>query len=160
MRNLKAIVITLAAALLLTLLPMPAWAIWARPAWVLLVLIYWVMMTPSQVNIGVAWSTGLLLDLLTGTLLGEHALALTIVVYMVCRLRMRINMYPLLQQSFSILVFVSTYQLILYAVQGSIGNAPHTHLYWLSSLTSMLLWPWLYSVMKDYSRWFRIVMAE
>ncbi len=160
MRNFKPIVITLAAAMLLTLLPMPEWAIWARPAWLLLTLIYWVMIAPSHVNVGVAWTVGLLLDILTGTMLGEHALAFTIVIFMVCRLRMRINMYPMLQQSFSILVFVSIYQVILYGVQGFVGNAPHTHLYWLSSLSSMLLWPWLYAVLKDYCRWFRIVMAE
>lgn len=160
MRNFKAIVMTLFVAVLLTLLPMPEWAMWARPAWLLLVLMYWVMVVPSQVNVGVAWSTGLLLDILSGTMLGEHALALTVVIYIVCRLRMRINMYPMLQQSFSILVFVSFYQLIIYGLQGAIGHAPQTHLYWLSSLTSMMLWPWLYAVMKDYCRSHRIVMAE
>lgn len=160
MRNFRAIVFTLFAALIFTLLPMPEWAVWARPAWVLLILIYWAMISPSQVNVGVAWSTGMMLDILTGTLLGEHALALTVVVYLVCRLRMRIKMYPMLQQGLSVFVFVLIYQSIIYVIQGFGGDAPHTYLYWLSSLTSMLLWPWLYAVMKDYCSWYRIALTE
>ncbi|HTM62948.1 MAG TPA: rod shape-determining protein MreD [Gammaproteobacteria bacterium] len=160
MRNLKAITLTLFAALCLTLLPMPEWSMWARPAWVLLILIYWTMMSPSLVNVGLAWVMGLFMDVLTGSLLGEHALALTIVIYLVCRLRMRIKMYPMLQQGLSILIFVLIYQFILFCIQGFLGNAPHTHKFWLSSVTSMLLWPWLFAVLRDYCNRARFSLAD
>jgi rod shape-determining protein MreD len=140
---------TLFVAVILALLPMPDWTMWLRPAWVLLVLIYWTMMTPSLVSVGVAWSMGLIMDLLNGTVFGEHALAYTIVIYLVNRLHMRLRMYPLLQQGFSIFIFVLLYQFILYCIQGFLGELPITHLYWLSSVTSMLLWPWLYVLMRD-----------
>lgn len=160
MRNMNAIAFTLLVALFLTLLPMPAWAVWARPAWVLMVLIFWTLVTPSRVNVGIAWSLGLLMDILLGTMLGEHALALTIVVYLAYRSRMRIKMYPLLQQSFSILVFIFIYQFILYCIQGFVGEVPHSHLYWLSMVSSMLLWPWLSIVMQDYCNWVRMNLTE
>src|SRR3990167_2675962 len=143
MRNLNAIAITLFVALFLMLLPMPAWTMCARPAWVLMVLIYWTMNTPYHVNVGIAWTVGLLVDILTGTMLGEHALALTIVVYLAYRSRMRIKMYPMLQQGLSIFIFILIYQFILFCIQGFVGEAPRSSLYWLSSLTSVLLWPWL-----------------
>ena len=151
-----AIFMTLMIALVLALLPMPDWTIWLRPAWVLLVLIYWAMTVPYLVSVGVAWTMGIVVDLMNGTVLGEHALAFTIVVYFVSRMHIRLRMYPLLQQGMSILFFVLLYQFIVYCIQGFIGELPRSNLYWLSSITSMLLWPWLFVVMRDFRRWFRV----
>ena len=139
-------------AVILTLLPMPDWTIWLRPAWVLMVLIYWVMIAPQRVNVGVAWAVGIIMDVLNGTLLGEHALALTIVTFFVARLHTQLRMYPVLQQGMWVFLFVLLYQFILFCVQGFIGELPRTWLYWSSSLTSMVLWPWVYTIMRDYRR--------
>ena len=157
MHNWLVIIFSLLFALVLALLPMPEWTIWLRPSWVLMVLIYWVIVKPDRVNVGVAWVTGLVVDLLNGTVLGEHALAFSMVVYLVYRLHMQLRMYPLVQQGLSVLVFVFIYQFILYCIQGFIGELPNSNLYWLSSLTSMLLWPWLFVLMRDCQRRFRIV---
>lgn len=151
-----AIFITLLIAIVLAMLPMPDWTIWLRPAWVLMVLIYWSMMLPYRVGVGLAWFVGLIVDLLNGTLLGEHALAFTIVIYFISRMHIRLRMYPLLQQGISILVFVALYQFILFCIQGFIGALPSSNLYWLSSVTSMLLWPWLFVLMRDFRRWFKV----
>ncbi|RDI42864.1 rod shape-determining protein MreD [Aquicella lusitana] len=156
MHSVFAIFITLVIALILAMLPMPDWTVWLRPAWVLMVLIYWAMTVPYRVSVGVAWFTGIVVDLLNGTLLGEHALAFTIVIYFVSRMYIRLRMYPLLQQGFFILIFVLLYQFILYCIQGFIGALPKSHLYWLSLITSMLLWPWLYVLMRDFRRWFKV----
>lgn len=156
MHNWFAILTTLFIALVLALLPMPDWTIWLRPAWVLMVLIYWAMMVPMRVSVGLAWFMGLIVDLLNGTLLGEHALAYTIVIYFVTRLYLRLRMSPILQQGISILVFVFMYQFILYCIQGFIGELPPSYLYWLSSVTSMLLWPWLFVLLRDCQRRFKV----
>jgi len=113
-----------------------------------MVLIYWGMMVPERVNVGIAWILGLILDVLEGTLLGEHALALTIVVFLVVRMHTRLRMFPLLQQGISVFFLVLIYQLILFCIQGFIGMLPNSWLYWSSSLTSMLLWPWVFSIMR------------
>jgi rod shape-determining protein MreD len=155
-RNTLIIVVSLMLALNLALLPMPDWAIWTRPAWVLMVLIFWTMKIPDKVNVGVAWLMGMIVDLLTGTVLGEHALAYAVVTYIVYYLHMQLRMYSLLQQTLTVMVFVITYQFILYCIQGFIGESPRTHLYWLSSLTSTLLWPWLYVLLSDCQRRFRM----
>lgn len=150
------ILMTLMLALALSMLPMPGWTVWLRPAWVPMVLIYWSMVVPHRVNVGVAWLVGIILDLMTGTLLGEHALALIIVVYLVSGLHMRLRLYPLIQQAMTVFAFILLYQFIIYLVQGFIGQQPQTHLYWLASLTSMLLWPWLAILLRDYRRWLRL----
>lgn len=151
-----AIFTTLLIAMVLALLPMPDWTIWLRPAWILMVLIYWAMVTPYRISVGMAWLTGLVVDLINGTLLGEHALAYTVVVYFVSRMHIRLRMFPLMQQGLSIFVFVLMYQFIIYCIQGFIGELPNSHLYWLSSVTSMFLWPWLFVVMRDFRRWFKV----
>lgn len=140
--------VTIIFAFLLTLLPMPGWTVWLRPAWVLMVLVYWVMMLPEYVNVGSAWITGVFLDVVGGTLLGEHAFALTIVIYLVTRLYSRLRMFPLLQQGLSIFLLVLLYQFILFGIQGFLGELPNSWLYWSSSLTSMILWPWVYSIIR------------
>jgi rod shape-determining protein MreD len=157
MHNRMGIYLSFVVALILTLLPMPDWTIWLRPAWVLLVLIYWAMTVPNKVGVGSAWVMGLIVDLLQGTLLGEHALAFTFVIYLVNRIHIRLSMYPLMQQGLSILGFVLIYQFIIFCIQGFIGEIPRSHLYWLASLTSMILWPWLYVLMRDWRRWFNVV---
>jgi rod shape-determining protein MreD len=152
-----AIVGTFLVAILLTLLPMPVWTVWLRPAWVMMVLIYWAMVVPYQVSIGTAWIVGILLDVLNGTLLGEHAVALTVVTYFVLRMHAQLRMYPMLQQGLWVFLFALIYQLILYCIQGVIGELPKTWLYWSSSVTSMLLWPWIFILLRDYRRRFKAV---
>lgn len=156
MDNWFAIILSLFFAIILALLPIPDWAVWFRPAWILLVLIYWTIQAPFRVSVGVAWLTGIVVDLVTGTLIGEHALAYTVVIYFVSRMYIRIKMYPLLQQGFSVFIFVLLYQFILYCTQGFIGELPNSHLYWFSSMTSMLLWPWVYVLLRDWRRWFKV----
>lgn len=150
------VTMTLLAGLMLTLLPMPDWAVWIRPAWVLLIVIYWCLYLPYRVNVGTAWVMGLMLDVLSGTLLGEHALAMTIVIYIVTRMDARMRMFPLAQQGMSVLILVLLYQAIIYCVQGFIGQLPPTWLYWAGSVSSMLLWPWVFSLLKDCHQRFKV----
>lgn len=156
MHNYFVIFLSIIAAMILAMLPMPDWFLWWRPAWVLLVLIFWALTMPQLVSVGAAWIVGLIVDLLNGTLLGEHALAFTIVIYIVSRMHIRLNMYPMMQQGLSVLFFVLLYQFILFCVQGFIGELPNSQLYWMSSITSMLLWPWLFVLLRDYRRWFQV----
>ena len=156
MDNWSTIISSIFIAIVLSLLPLPDWTAWLRPAWVLLVVIYWTMHSPYRVNVGWAWALGLLMDLLTGTLIGEHALGYTIICYAVSRMYIRLRMYPLIQQSLSVFFFVLAYQFTLYCIQGFIGELPNSQLFWLSSVTSMLLWPWLFVLLRDWRRWLKL----
>ncbi len=138
-------------AFILTLLPMPGWAIWLRPAWILMILIYWTIAAPERVNVGIACIVGIFLDVLEGTLLGEHALALIVVIYLVTRMVSRLRMFPLLQQGFVIFLLVLLYQFILFCIQGFLGALPTSWLFWSCSLTSMLLWPWVCSILRSWA---------
>ena len=144
--------VSLIVAFMLTILPMPNWAVWLRPTWVLMTLIYWAMVRPDLVGIGIAWVSGLFLDVLQGTLLGEHAFAMTIVIFIVVRMSSRMHMFHVVQQSVSVFFLSLLYLGILFGVQGFIGTLPGSFLYWSQALTTMLLWPWFYSILRSRTR--------
>src|SRR5690625_3337585 len=76
---------SMVAVLLLTLMPLPGGVVEMRPYWAALVLIYWNLEAGRLRHLGQAFAGGLVLDVLTGTLLGQQALGLVIISYLVER---------------------------------------------------------------------------
>jgi rod shape-determining protein MreD len=149
--SIGAVVFTLALAAILAAVPLPDWGNAIRPAWVPLVLIYWVIAMPHRIGVVSGWVTGLFLDALTGTVLGQNALALALIAYIAYVLHLRIRVFPIWQQCLSILVLVGTYQLVNIMVMRAVYITPWTLWYWTSVLASALVWP-LVSVVLSYIR--------
>ena len=105
-RGTVTIAVSFLVALMLTALPLPHWAEPWRPAWVTLVLAYWVLALPHRVGVGVGWGLGLLLDVLTGALLGQHALSLSLVAFLALRLHQRLRVLSPWEQGVSIFLLV------------------------------------------------------
>lgn len=135
------IVLSLIVALMLTIVPLPSWLEILRPEWVALAIIYWCIAVPHRVGVGIAWTVGLLLDVLRDALLGQHALSLTIVAFIAIKLHQRIRLYPVWQQALSVMVLVTLNQLLILWINGLVGHPPKSWTYWLPSITSTLLWP-------------------
>jgi len=136
-----AVLISILFALILTLLPIPEELLKWRPEWVALTLVHWSLVLPKKMGIILAWFTGLLLDALYGSSLGQHALGLSIIVFLTLRLRLRINPFTLSHQLTVLLIALGTYLLINLWVLGFTGSAPLAWLYWLSLLGSLIVWP-------------------
>lgn len=150
------IVATLAIAMLLTILPMPDWARPFRPQWVSLVLLYWAIALPHRVGVGSGFVAGILLDVLTGTLLGQHALGLSIVTFIAIQLHQRIRVFPFWQQSLGILILlVVEHLLALWVVGATRGVAPGLG-YWSVPLIGALLWPWIFVTLRKVRRHFKV----
>ena len=157
--NVKAtmlISLTFLVGMMLVILPLPQWLVWYRPAWVFMILLFWIITVPHQVGIVVAFTVGLLLDLLTGTILGQHAFVLTLLAYFFVRFQAQIRSLPAWQQL--IVVFVSTlsYLAIQYWIMAISGFSLSTGKYWLPIITTPLLWPWIRSLLDDYQRRFEL----
>ncbi|HCU05857.1 MAG: rod shape-determining protein MreD [Gammaproteobacteria bacterium GWE2_42_36] len=149
--------ITFLVAFSLMILPLPSEIERVMPDWLLLVLIYWAMALPAVVSIFTAFFIGMIADLLMGTLWGEQAFALVLVTYLVVKLHQRIRVYPLTQQMIIIFLFVLLYKLIILIIQDFLGLLPHSFsLYWISLLTSTLIWPWIFILLRDVRRRFHI----
>ena len=151
------IVLSLLLAILLTILPLPTWASWGRPLWVLMVLCYWAMALEDSVSVGIAWLIGILLDVLGGTVFGEHALVMCLCVFIFIKLKKQIRLFPLLQQAIVILLLSVLYQSIIYLIQGILGSLPQTVFYWLPIITTPLFWPWVFVILRDSRRRFKVV---
>lgn len=150
------ILLTFVVAVLLDMVPLPEWAQPYRPAWSALVLIYWCMALPQRVGVITALIFGLFLDLLTGTLFGQHALGLVIVAYLANRLHRRTRVLPLWQQAITIFMLLMLNSLLLFWIRGIIGLPTPGMSYWASPVTSTLLWPWIYIVLRDIRRQFGV----
>lgn len=109
-------------ALALTAVPLPGAAEAFKPDWVAGLLLFWSVAAPERVGLLGACIAGLALDVLTGALLGQNALALIVIVYLSLRFRLRIRAFPLSQLSITIAVLLSLYQFVLFWVDGIAGR--------------------------------------
>ncbi|MCW8825150.1 MAG: rod shape-determining protein MreD [Gammaproteobacteria bacterium] len=143
-------------AFALTMLPLPEWAEVGRPEWITLVIIYWCLALPERIGVGVAWTAGLMLDVIHGSILGQYALTLALIAYFTLHFYQRIRIYRIWQQALVVLMLVLSEQLMIIWIKGVIDQAPESRLYWLPSLTTALLWPWTYHILRDLRRKFRV----
>lgn len=148
------ITITILLAYCLTMVALPSWATWIRPAWVTLIVIYWAFEVPNFFSLGKAWLTGLFYDLLQGTLLGEHALILLLLSYIIIKFRGRIQVFSRMQQMLLIFVMVLAQQTLLLGIQRLMGHPMvWTWEFWLPSLSSAILWPLIYGILNFCQRY-------
>ncbi len=150
--NIRIGVLTLIAAFMLAMMPLPDWAQSFRPDWVTLVLIYWTMALPASIGVTIAWFAGLMLDVSHGALLGQHALGLVLVIYIIHTQHQRLRVASMLQQSMVIFFLLMMKQALVLWVNGIMGHAPDTWLYFMPSLTSALIWPWVHIILRDLRR--------
>jgi rod shape-determining protein MreD len=136
--------ITLIAGLLFQLMPLPDGVDLARPYLLALFLCYWLLETPERTGMGTAFIYGLLADLFSGGLLGEQALRLVMLAFIVSRFRARLRFFPLWQQSISILALLLNDRLIMVALHWMMGDRTLPWVIWLSPLIGMIIWPWLF----------------
>lgn len=144
--------LTLAVALLLSVVPMPEQIEAGRPLWLALVLTFWAIHFPQRIGLLTAWCAGIAQDVLHGTLFGQNALALALVMYLLLTLQQRLKVFPLWQQSCALLVIYGLAQLLLLWLSTLSGMRPEINYYAWPVLVSCLLWPWLYLLLVNVKR--------
>ncbi|MCD9006080.1 rod shape-determining protein MreD [Luteimonas sp. XNQY3] len=138
---------SLFVALLLGLLPLPTGLQPFRPFWLALVVAYWVIEDPDRAGLGFAFSMGLIADLAFGGLLGEQALRLVIMAFILQRFRSQLRFFPVAQQALAIGGLLLNDRIVSAAIHGALGVPQLPWAYWLAPLIGMLLWAPLYLVM-------------
>jgi len=151
-RGSRYILISLIIAMALTILPLPESVASYRPEWVALVLLYWIMALPHRIGINTAWLLGICLDVLKGALLGQHALALTVVAFLMLSLSLRIRVYPFWQQSVMLGILLFIYHSLLLWIYDMTGTVELTWAYWSPVLLGALLWPWIFIMLRNIRR--------
>lgn len=137
----QTVIASIIVALMLAILPMPGWAESFRPDWVTLTLIYWTMNLPRSYGVGWAWIVGLVLDVAQGTLLGQHALALSLAIYVTVTFHLQMRQFPTLQLSITVCALLALYQFILFWINGVAGVNSPAVTYWGPVISGSLTWP-------------------
>ena len=133
------IAFSLLAALGLSMLPLGRHP--AQPDLLALVLVFWNVHQPRRVGVGVAFVFGLLTDVHQGALLGQHALAYTLMSFGAISIHRRLLWFGLAEQALQVLpLFLAAHcvSLIVRMVAG--GMFPGWELL-LAPLIEALLWP-------------------
>jgi rod shape-determining protein MreD len=134
---------TLFCALLLSMLTHIGFT--GRAAWVpdllALTLVFWSIHQPLRIGVGAGFAFGLLLDVHQGAVLGQHALAYTVLAYLAIVIHRRILWFGLSTQALHVLpLFIAAHMLQLLARLLAGHGWPGWSLV-LAPLLESLLWP-------------------
>lgn len=139
-RNGWVLPVSLLLALLLGLVPLPELLQPLRPYWLALVLAYWVLEEPDKIGLGAAFLLGAVADLAFGGLLGEQAMRLTILAFILDRFRARLRFFPLSQQAVAIGGLLVNDRVVSAVIHVVLGAPQHPWTFWWAPLLGMLLW--------------------
>jgi rod shape-determining protein MreD len=128
-------------ALILTVLPLPRSLDVVRPAFLVLTVLYWSVYAPRAGGLAIGFFAGLMLDVFQGPVLGEHALALSLVTYVAVREHQRIRSKPAIQQALIVFPALMLYELVLFMIDGWTGHPVTSPLRWVHTLSGALIWP-------------------
>ncbi len=130
-------------ALALAVFPLPTALDALRPDFLVLVVFYWSIESPRAGGLALAFFAGLALDVINGVVLGQHALALTLMAAWATNLRLRIRVFSPVSQSLTIFAFLTGYQFILFWIDGATGNPVTSFGRWLAPVIGALIWPFM-----------------
>lgn len=135
------IYLALLTALVLSAMPLTETLAPFRPNWVALIVLYMAIYTPRQYVLTSALITGLIMDALFATPLGQHALALIIASYAPHKLHLRLMLVPIWQSTATALVFIAIYQFVLFWVNGATNNDVGAAFYLWPLVSAIIVWP-------------------
>ena len=133
------IALTLLVALLLEMLPGGRHP--AAPDVLALVLVFWNVHQPRRVGVGVAFAFGLVMDVHQGAVLGQHALAYTLLSYLAITVHRRVLWFSLPAQALHVLpVFFAAHAVAMVARLAAGGMFPGWTVL-LAPVFEAALWP-------------------
>jgi len=135
----SSIVASFALALFLNFLP---WAdMRVVPDFVALVLAFWCVRQPRLVGIGIGWTIGLLTDAGNGVLLGQHALAYSLLAFLAIWLSRRILWFGPGLQALHVALMLLVAQAAALLVRLAVGDPFPGWPVFVGPLAGALLWP-------------------
>jgi rod shape-determining protein MreD len=138
--KLKSLYLSLILAFIFLLLPWSGFALKIRPDFILLVIIFWLIRAPNLCNVGTAWFLGLFVDLATGGIFGQYALAYTITAFFAVTYQRRLVLFNHTQQLFYVFLLLMISQIVLLILKTFSGAESLGWGYFFPSLTGILLW--------------------
>lgn len=136
----RIIALTLLAAFLLKQIPWHGWALLFRPDFVLIVLLFWAQRRQDGISFGLAFALGLVTDVQDGVVLGQHALAYCVGVFLVQFFSRRLAMFTLRHQALQMFPLLLLTELVALVAGWASTRTPQGGWVFASAFTGMLLW--------------------
>jgi rod shape-determining protein MreD len=119
--------------------------LWGRAAWVpdllALVLVFWSVHQPLRVGIGTAFVFGIFMDVHQSGLLGQHALAYTVLSFLAITIHRRLLWFSVPSQAFQVLPLFFAAHVIELVVRMIGGGVFPGFMMFLAPLIEAVLWP-------------------
>lgn len=133
------ILFTLLAGLAFNILPWPdvRWV----PDMLALILVFWCIHQPRRVGMGFAFLLGLMMDVVNGVLIGQYALAYTLLAFGAYAIHRRVLWFTQWQQAMHVLVLLLIGHVVSLVVRLIAGGTFPGWLIFFGPLLSALLWP-------------------
>ena len=125
----------------LLVIPLPDNLAFFRIPWLPLSVIFFSIMTPSFFGILSAWLIGFIADLLQCDMLGQNAVALSVIAYLSYRFHLQIRVFPIWQMMIAVLLLLSLNELILLWVKGISGQIFFNYTHWIAIIIGALIRP-------------------
>jgi len=135
-----AMLLTALGALALHLLPLPDVLGIFRPAFVVLCVVYWSLNAPRAGGIALGFITGLALDVFKGAVLGQYALATSLIAYVTIRQHLLMRNKPVFEQTLFVVVMLLLWEVVIWAIDGWTGQASAGLGRWVHVATGALCW--------------------
>lgn len=132
---------TALVALTFQVVPLPDLVAAARPAFLVMTVLYWSIAAPRAGGIALGFVAGLALDVFQGAVLGQHALAVSLITYLAISFHLQLRNKPLFQQSLFTFAALAIYEFVVYAIDGWTGHPLSNPLRWLHPVTGAIFWP-------------------
>lgn len=148
--------ITIVAGMVLVVAPMPQFIPaelgFLRPDWVAMVVVYWSIALPHRVGIFTAWLAGIVVDVLLGSLIGQHALSYVLIAYVSASLYQRLRMFSVWQQAGIVFALLVANELVGFWIETTTGLRDWSFWYLLPALSGAFLWPWVFLILRFFRR--------
>jgi len=126
---------------ILQVVPLPAVLALFRPSFAVLMVIFWSISSPTLGGIGLGFAVGLALDAYLGVVLGQHALATSLIAYVAIRQHLIIRNKPMFEQALYVGGLLLLWELVILAINGWTGHAVNGWIRLLPVVVGTVLWP-------------------
>lgn len=127
-----------------------------KPSWLILVLTYWVLAIPNRLSIGAGFILGILWDVTLGSVLGVHALVLSIFTYLIAKNHRILRNMSLWFQSLLMILFVFMLRFSIFMIDLFLNNAFFEWQIIWGAMISGLLWPWIFLLLRKIRRYLNL----
>lgn len=118
---------------------------WGRSAWLpdvlALTLVFWNVHQPLRVSVGAAFVFGLAMDVHQTALLGQHALAYTVLSFLAVSIHRRLLWFPVMTQTLHVMPLFIAAQILVTTLRIVSGDTFPGWAVFLAPLLTSALWP-------------------